>query len=444
MDLFDYNPQLQQGQQAPLAFRMRPHDLDELEGQAHLLAPGSILRNLIEHDALTSMILYGPPGTGKTSLARIIADRTRAHFVQLQAVSAGVSDIRKMGADAASRFKYYQQKTILFVDEVHRFNKSQQDVLLPLVEDGTIILIGATTENPLYEINNALLSRVKLYVLKALDDQAISNIINRALSDGQRGLGRYSITLAEDAQALIIEHAKGDARTALNILETLVNSSHPLSRPWHIRQEDIALVVDRPRLKYDQRGNCHYDSISAFIKSIRGSDPDAAIFWLASMLEGGEDPVYIARRLLIHAAEDIGLADPHALPLVQAVAAAVEFIGMPEARIPLAEATLYLATAPKSNSSKAAIDEAMAAVRSGPTVTVPAHLADSSHSKARSLLGKGRGYKYPHDYGGYVQQEYLPLEYQGKKFYHPSMQGYEANINMMLKKLKNSPPGSQS
>ncbi|HCF50243.1 MAG TPA: AAA family ATPase [Syntrophomonas sp.] len=443
MNLFDINLESQGGRQGPLAFRMRPRTLDEIVGQDHLLAKGSVLRRLIEQDALTSMILYGPPGIGKTSLARIIAEHTKAAFVQLQAVAAGVTDIRKMGADAAARLKYYQQKTILFVDEVHRFNKSQQDVLLPIVEEGTIILIGATTENPLYEINNALLSRVRLYVMKGLDEDAINKITNRALFDSERGLGKYGISLDDKARRLIVEHAKGDARTALNILETLTNSSDT-SRPLHLSEADVALVVDRPRLQYDKRGDLHYDSISAFIKSIRGSDPDAAIFWLASMLEGGEDPVYIARRLVIHAAEDIGLADPHALPLAQAAAAAVEFIGMPEGRIPLAEATLYLATAPKSNSSKAAIDNAIASIRRGPAVNVPPHLGDTSHSKASSCLGKGRGYKYPHDYGGYVAQDYLPAEYLGSKYYHPGDQGYEAVVKAFMHQLGQGKDGKKT
>ena len=434
MILFDYTLGNQGDQHKPLAFRMRPRNLDEIVGQEHLLSKGSVLRRLIEQDALTSMILYGPPGVGKTSLARIIAEHTKTAFLQLQAVAAGVNDIRKIGSDAAQRLKYYQQKTILFVDEVHRFNKSQQDVLLPIVEEGTVILIGATTENPLYEINAALLSRVKLYVLKSLDEAAINTIIDRALLDTERGLGKYQISLDDKARQLIITHAKGDARIALNILETLVNSSD-ISRPLELTAADVAMVVDRPRLQYDKKGDLHYDSISAFIKSIRGSDPDAAVFWLAYMLEGGEDPLYIARRLVVHAAEDIGLADPHALPLAQAAAAAVEFIGMPEARIPLAEATLYLATAPKSNSSVVAIDKAMASIRQGPAVKVPAHLGDTSHSKASAYFGKGRGYKYPHDYGGYVEQDYLPPEYLGSKYYHPGENGHEKAIKEFLNNL---------
>lgn len=435
MDLFDFNQQSRPGQQQPLAYRMRPRSLDELAGQEHLLSPGSVLRRLIEQDALTSMILYGPPGTGKTSLARLIAEHTKAAFVQLQAVAAGVADIRKLGADASARLKYYQQKTLLFVDEVHRFNKSQQDVLLPIVEEGTVILVGATTENPLYEINNALLSRVKLYVLKGLDAVAIDTILDRALTDKQRGLGTIAISLDSPARQLIIEHAKGDARTALNILETLVNSSDT-SRPLLLTDADVALVVDRPRLQYDKKGDLHYDCISAFIKSIRGSDPDAAVFWLARMLEGGEDPIFVARRLVVHAAEDIGLADPQALLIAQAAAAAAEFIGMPEARIPLAEATLYLATAPKSNSTITAIDGAIAAIRKGPAVNVPAHLGDSSHSKAGTSLGKGLGYKYPHSFGGYVDQDYLPAEYQGSRFYHPGDAGFEAHVKQFLDQIQ--------
>ena len=418
MNLFDYNASLSNQKHAPLAYRMRPRTLDEVFGQGKVVGLGSPLRLAIERDELHSLVLYGPPGTGKTSIAQIISAMTHSNFVQMQAVTAGVGDIRKAAAEAGDHLKYYQQRTVLFVDEIHRFNKSQQDVLLPFVEDGTLILVGATTENPLYEINNALLSRVKLYILEALEAEDIRAIVEQAVADPQRGLGQLDITFSADSLDLLTAASKGDARMALNILETLVNSFQEKGA-LQVDAELIKRVIGQPILKYDRSGNYHYDTISAFIKSIRGSDADAAVFWLAVMLEGGEDPRFIARRLIIHAAEDIGMADPRALLMASAAAQAVDYVGLPEARIPLTEATIYLATAPKSNSSVEAIDKAMSAVRQLNKITVPAHLADSSHSQAPSLLGKGQGYKYPHSYGGYVGQTYLPAEAAGIKLYHP-------------------------
>lgn len=417
MDLFDIGQEDVQVQKAPLAYRMRPQNLDEIVGQEHLVGPGAPLRRLIERDELHSFILYGPPGTGKTTIARIIAHTTNFYFETLQAVSGGVNDIRKIAADAAQRYKYHRQKTILFVDEIHRFNKSQQDVLLPYSEDGTLLLIGATTENPLFELNNALLSRMKLYVLTPLEDEHITRILNKALTDPQKGLGNSHIEIDADSLAFIVQSCKGDARMALNILETVVNSFLGPDNCLNINIDLLAKIIGRPMIKYDKTGDKHYDSISAFIKSIRGSDPDAALFWLAVMLEGGEDPMFIARRLVIHAAEDIGLADPQALTLAASTAYTVHFIGMPEARIPLAECTLYLALAPKSNSSLMGIDQAIAAVHSSKKIEVPSHIADSSHSKSKQLLGKGRGYKYPHNFGGYVDQQYLPDHLIGEVFY---------------------------
>lgn len=434
MNLFDLNSNSKDKKMAPLAFRMRPRNLDEIIGQSRVVGPGSILRRSIQNDELHSFVLYGPPGTGKTSIAQVIAAMTHSQFVQLQAVTAGVSDIRKVAADAADRLKYYQQKTILFVDEIHRFNKSQQDVLLPFVEEGTLILIGATTENPLYEINNALLSRVKLYILEALDENDIRTIARQALADSERGLGGKNIDIEAEALTQLAAACKGDARMALNILETLVNSFYDGSG-LTITSELIRKVAGQPLLKYDRNGDYHYDTISAFIKSIRGSDPDAAVFWLAVMLEGGEDPKFIARRLIVHAAEDIGLADPYALSIASAAAQAVQYVGLPEARIPLAEAVIYLSTAPKSNSSKISIDEAINKVRQLNKITVPAHLGDTSHSQSGNLLGKGKGYKYPHSYGGYVEQAYLPPEVQGEEFYHPGSNGYEQNISRFIASL---------
>lgn len=435
MDLFSLNSEKMRSDSAPLAWRMRPNSLDEIYGQDHLLAPGSPLRNSIDRDKLHSFVLYGPPGTGKTTIARTIASVTKSRFEYMQAVTAGVNDIRKMAADAEERHKYYQQKTILFVDEIHRFNKSQQDVLLPFVEDGTLTLIGATTENPLHELNSALLSRMKVYMVHPLNRDALSQIVARVLADKENGLGQYKITFADDSLGLLIQAAQGDARMILNILDTLSSSYTDAGGCLLITPELLKKVCGNLILKYDRGGDWHYDCISAFIKSIRGSDADAALYWLAVMLEGGEDAKFIARRLIVHAAEDIGLADPFALTMANAAAAAVQYVGLPEARIPLAEAVIYLCTAPKSNSSKTAIDAAIAAVRQQEKITVPAHIADTSHSKAGSLLGKGIGYKYPHDFGGYVQQSYLPPELNQASFYQPGSNGYEQQIREFIKKL---------
>jgi putative ATPase len=433
MDLFEINQQKQALAMAPLAYRMRPRTLDEVIGQK-ITVKNSSLRRAIERDELHSFILYGPPGTGKTSIAQVIADVTHSHYEPMKAVTSGVNDIRKIAVDAEQRLKFYQQRTILFVDEIHRFNKSQQDVLLPFVEDGTLILIGATTENPLYELNTALLSRMKLYIVENLDESAINEIIKRALHDKNRGLGNMQISIEEDAIGEITRVVKGDARMALNIVDTMVNSYIENNR-LNITLDLLKNVIGQPLVKYDRTGDYHYDTISAYIKSIRGSDPDAALYWLAVMLEGGEDPKFIARRLIVHAAEDIGLADPNALTIATSAAYSVQFVGMPEARIPLSEATIYLCTSPKSNSSKTAIDNAIAAVRKQKKITVPAHIADTSHSKSGELLGKGKGYKYPHNYGGYVEQSYLPDEIEKLDLYQPGNNGYEQRIQEFLKKL---------
>ncbi len=435
MDLFDLSNPARSGSIAPLAYRMRPRNLDELQGQARVVGPGTPLRKAIDKDQLHSLVLYGPPGTGKTSIAQIIAAMTSSHFESVSPVTAGVNDIKRIAAEAKERYKFDRIRTILFVDEIHRFNKSQQDVLLPFVEDGTLTLIGATTENPLYELNNALLSRIKLYVLETLDEAALHSILEQALHDAQRGLGQYDISLEDEAREEIARICKGDARMALNILEAVVNSFLPPDGRLTIDHELLTRVTMKPLVKYDRSGDYHYDTISAFIKSIRGSDPDAALFWLAAMLEGGEDPRFIARRLIVHAAEDIGLADPFALTMATSAAHAVQFVGLPEARIPLAEATIYLATAPKSNSSKTAINEAMAAVRQSKSIKVPLHLADTSQSQAGKLLGHGQGYKYPPSFGGYVSQQYLPEEHQNDSFYHPSTEGYEKKIQAFLARL---------
>jgi putative ATPase len=435
MDLFSYNQQKNIDSQAPLAWRMRPQSLDEISGQKHIIGPEAPLRQSIKRGLLTSLILYGPSGSGKTTLARIIADQSNYHFVLLPAVSSGVGDIRKIAADAAERLKYYQQKTILFIDEIHRFNKNQQDVLLPYVEDGTLLLIGATTENPLYELNSALLSRVKLYILEPLSKADISEIIHRALQDKERGLGNLAITITEDGIEEIIQGSKGDARMTLNIIDILANSYYLEGETLQINAELVQRVTGIPLIKYDRQGDWHYDAISAFIKSVRGSDPQAALYWLAIMLTGGEKPEFIIRRLLILAAEDIGLADPQALVITNAAAQAVHFTGMPEAKIILAEATIYLAAAPKSNTAKTSINNALECVHKQTQVVVPPHIADASHSRASNLLNKGKNYKYPHDFGGYVKQSYLPPELQERVFYSPSNNGYEKKIAQFLEHL---------
>ena len=435
MDLFDIGQTTDKNLYAPLAYRMRPKKLDDIIGQQHIVGPDKLLRKALERDQLHSFILYGPPGTGKTSIARIIASMTNSQFEPLAAVTAGVSDMRKIAQDAGNRLKFYRQRTILFVDEIHRFNKSQQDVLLPFVEDGTLILVGATTENPLYELNNALLSRLKLYVLESLNDENITEVVTRALQDKEQGLGLLDIKITPEGLKEIILAVKGDARMALNIIDTIVNSFRDGDLPLLVTKELLKKIIGQPMVKYDRTGDYHYDTVSAFIKSIRGSDPQAALFWLATMLEGGEDPKFIARRLVIHAAEDIGLADPNALLIANAAAAAIQFVGLPEGRIPLAEATIYLATAPKSNTSKVSIDNAIAAVRQSSKISVPPHLADSSHSGIKRL-GKGSGYKYPPNFGGYVEQQYLPDHLKEIRFYEPGEKGYEKMIKAFLNNLK--------
>ncbi len=434
MDLFETNREKIIEANAPLAYRMRPQNLNEIVGQK-IIAPGSPLRRAIERDQLHSFILFGPPGTGKTSIARVIAKVTNSHFEFLPAVTSGVSDIKKVASAAADRMTYHHVRTVLFVDEIHRFNKSQQDVLLPFVEDGTLTLIGATTENPLYELNNALLSRMKIYLLEALSEEDLAQLIRRAVSDAERGLGQYAIEIKEESLDWMARACKGDARMALNILETTVNVFMDPDALTVIDIDKLQKVLARPLIKYDRSGDYHYDTISAFIKSIRGSDPDAALFWLAVMLEGGEDPRFIARRLIVHAAEDIGLAAPFALTMAVSAAQAVEHVGLPEARIPLAEATIYLATSPKSTSSKTAIDTAISAVRQSRRIKVPKHLADSSHSGARKILQHGEGYKYPPDFGGYVEQQYLPEEMLGYSFYTPGNNGNENRIKEFLARL---------
>jgi putative ATPase len=437
MDLFSVNSE-NQTREAPLASRMRPRNLDEFIGQEEIVGEGRLLRRAIEADRLSSMIFYGPPGTGKTTLARIIANTTRSCFETLNAVTAGVADIRRIIAEASDRIKLYQQKTILFVDEIHRFNKSQQDALLPAVEEGTVLLIGATTENPLYEVNTPLISRSMVFRFYPLEARHLKQVIQRALEDHERGIADFRVQLAPDALEHLAFVANGDARIALNALE-LAALTTPPDPQTHYRELTLAIISDcvqqRP-LRYDRGGQVHYDTISAFIKSLRGSDPDAALYYLALMITAGEDPKFIARRMIVHAAEDVGNADPMALLVAMAAAQAVEMVGLPEARIPMAEAAIYIATAPKSNASCVAIDLAMAEVQKMEGQEVPVHLRDSSHSQARKL-GDGVGYRYPHDYpGGYVDQAYLPEALRDKVFYHPTLNGRESELAGRLRKLR--------
>ncbi len=433
MDLFNYSSQKHENIKGPLASRMRPRTIDEVVGQEHIFGKGSLLRRAIEADRLTPMIFFGPPGTGKTTIAKVIANSTSATFAQLNAVTAGIADIRKVVEEAKERLLMYNKKTILFIDEIHRFNKGQQDALLPNVEDGTVILIGATTESPMFEINQALLSRSRLFQLRPHTEKDIRKIVTNAIQDKERGFGNYQVSISEDALEHFINVSNGDARSALNALELAVLTTNPdQNGTIVITLQTAEESIQKRIVRYDKKGDNHYDTVSAFIKSIRGSDPDATLYWLAKMLYAGEDPKFIARRLYVHAAEDIGLADPNALLIVQAAAYAVNFVGMPEARIPLAEAALYLATAPKSNAVIVGIDQALEAVKKEKTGEVPVHLRDA-HYKGAKDLGHGVGYKYPHNFEkNYVAQQYLPDHMVGKIFYKPSDNGYEMTVAKRL------------
>ena len=415
---------------APLATRMRPRTLDEYGGQRHILASGKLLRRAIEADRISSLILFGPPGTGKTTLAQIIAGATQSKFERLSGVESNVADIRRVVAAAASRRANNAGKTILFIDEIHRFNKAQQDVLLPEVENGVIRLIGATTQNPFFSINSALLSRSQIFELQPLAESDLLALIDRALQDRERGLGGRNISIDSDAAEFLAKLSDGDARKCLNALEIAALSTSPAD-DGSIRI-DLASAqesIQKKAVVYDGTGDGHYDTISAFIKSIRGSDPDAAIYWLAKMLHAGEEIRFITRRLVIAASEDIGLADSNALLVAQAAAQAVEFIGLPEANLILAHATLYLATAPKSNSATTAIGKASQEVREGRTLAVPEHLRDG-HYKGSERLGHGKGYLYSHDFeGSYVPQAYLP---EGRRYYEPKENGLEKRIKERL------------
>ncbi|MBG89807.1 MAG: AAA family ATPase [Verrucomicrobiales bacterium] len=411
---------------APLAARMRPRNLDEYAGQSHILSPGMLLRRAIEADRIQSLIFYGPPGTGKTTLAQIIAQQTSCKFERLSGVESNVSDMRRVLSGASNRLQNTGQTTILFVDEIHRFNKSQQDVLLPDVESGVIRLIGATTHNPFFFVNSPLVSRSQIFELKSLSSDDLFQLLNRALEDEERGLGHMKIKADEEALKHLSTVADGDARKALNSIEIAALTTPPQADGFiHIDLEVAEQCIQKKAIVYDGDGDAHYDTISAFIKSMRGSDPDATLYWLAKMIHAGEDPRYITRRIMVHAAEDVGLADPMALVLAVSAHQAAEHIGWPEARIPVAEAALYIATAWKSNSVITAIDAALDDVRKGRTLEVPDHLKDSHYAGAKKL-GHGEGYKYSHSYdGGVVEQDYLGEE---RKFYQPRDAGTEKKI----------------
>ncbi|PEN14299.1 AAA family ATPase [Longibacter salinarum] len=425
-DLFDAQAEQARQERAPLADRMRPRTLDEFVGQDHILGEGKLLRRAIEADRVTSVIFYGPPGTGKTTLARIIANTTEAHFTSMNAVLSGVKDIREAIQKAKNRLRHHQTRTILFVDEVHRFNKSQQDALLPHVENGTVVFVGATTENPYFEVNNALVSRSRVFELQTLDEADLRRVAAMAITDAERGYGNLDVTVTQEAMDHLVSTSNGDARSLLNALELGIETTRPDDGTIYIDLQVAEDSIQQRAVLYDKEGDAHFDTISAFIKSLRGSDPDAALYWLARMVYAGEDPRFILRRMLIFAAEDIGLADPEALKMAQSAAAGFEYVGMPEGQFLLAECCLYLATAPKSNTAFAYFD-ALEHVKKETSGEVPDPMKDANRDKEG--LGHGKGYKYPHAYREhYTPQQYLPNEMQGVYFYQPTDQGYEEKV----------------
>lgn len=436
MDLFDYMRETNKEKESPLASRMRPATLDEVVGQQHIIGRDKLLYRAIKADKLGSLIFYGPPGTGKTTLAKVIANTTSAEFRQINATVAGKKDMEEVVKQAKELLGMYQKKTILFVDEIHRFNKSQQDYLLPYVEDGTITLIGATTENPYFEVNGALLSRSSVFELKSLATEDIKTLLKRAVYDDKKGMGSFGAEIEEDALEFLADIAGGDARNALNAIELgILTTGRSKDGKIHITLDVASECIQKRVVRYDKAGDNHYDTISAFIKSMRGSDPDAAVYYLAKMLYAGEDIKFIARRIMICASEDVGNADPMALTVAVSASQAVERIGMPEAQIILSQAVTYVASALKSNSANNAIFSAMEAVRNHKT-SVPSHLQDA-HYKGSQNMGHGAGYKYAHDYPGhYVKQQYLPDEIKDARFYLPGVLGYEKTIKEYLEKLR--------
>ena len=437
MDLFDYMRANTMEKESPLASRMRPTTLDEVVGQKHIIGKDKLLYRAIKADKLGSVIFYGPPGTGKTTLAKVIANTTSARFEQINATVAGKKDMEEIVKNAKDAIGMYGQKTILFVDEIHRFNKSQQDYLLPFVEDGTITLIGATTENPYFEVNNALLSRSRIFELKPLEKQDIRELVMRAVYDTEKGMGTYGADITDEAADFLADVANGDARAALNAVELgILTTDKSDDGKIHITIDVAAECIQKRVVRYDHDGDDHYDTISAFIKSMRGSDPDAAVYYLARMLYAGEDVKFIARRIMICASEDVGNADPNALVVAVSAAQAVERIGMPESQIILSQAAAYVATAPKSNAAYMGIAKAMKTVADTRTMPVPAHLQDR-HYKGAEKLGHGLGYKYAHDYPNhYVTQQYLPDGMEGMRFYEPSENGYEKKIREHMEFIK--------
>lgn len=436
MDLFTMSMENNLEKNAPLADRMRPEKLEDFVGQSHLVGENRFLYRSIKADRINSMIFYGPPGTGKTTLASIIANTTKMRFEKISAVSSGVKEIRSVISEAEENLKIYNKRTILFIDEIHRFNKSQQDALLPYVERGIIILIGATTENPYFEVNKALLSRAMVLNLKPIPDDELKKLIKTALNDKNKGLGNLNVKIEEDAIDYLVKISQGDARNLLNSLEIGVLSTEAdENEVRNITLEDMEDSILVKIAKYDKDGDEHYNTISAFIKSMRGSDPDATLYWLAKMINAGEDPKFIARRIIIAASEDVGNADPNALVIANSAFNAVHNVGMPEARMFLSQAALYIATAPKSNASYIGIDKALSDIQNEKTYDVPSHLKDSHYSGAKDL-GHGKDYLYPHDYeDNFVKQDYLPKEVKRGKYYKPSNNGYEKIVKDRLDKL---------
>lgn len=444
MDLFDYMREQNKEKESPLASRLRPSTLEEVVGQSHIIGRDKLLYRAIKADKLQSVVFYGPPGTGKTTLAKVIANTTSARFCQINATSAGKKDMEEAIQQAKDAQGMYGQKTILFIDEIHRFNKGQQDYLLPFVEDGTVILIGATTENPYFEVNSALLSRSIIFELKPLTREDIKVLLDRAITDPAKGLGAYDAVLTEDAREFLADYCNGDARSALNAIELgVLTTGRSEDGKIHITLDVAQECIQKRVVKYDKGGDHHYDVISAFIKSMRGSDPDAAVYYLARMLYAGEDIKFIARRIMICAAEDVSNADPMALVVATSAAQAVERLGMPEARIVLAQAASYVACAPKSNSAICAIDKALDIVARDQTPPVPAHLQDS-HYKGAKKLGRGLDYKYAHAFPNhYVEQQYLPDPYVDVRFYEPGDMGYEKEIRNYFAFIKDKENGQE-